>query len=247
MIEITKDESSGIIAVRAVGTLSKAEYDNAVVPLLEEARRTGQRIRCLCEVGPEFSGLTPSALWEDVTLGLHGLRLFEACAVVSDLEWVRATSRLAAFFMPCPVRVFSRHDRDQAVKWLSAMPEKPGIEHRLIPESGVVIVEVSQPLRTTDFDALGLTVDAWLETHAELHGLVLHTAAFPGWENIGGLVRHIRFVHDHHRKIERVAIVVDGPLGTLAPHVAEHFVQAEVRGFTDDQLDDAVAWAAGPA
>ena len=98
-----------------------------------------------------------------------------------------------------------------------------------------------------DFDALGLTVDAWLETHAELRGLVLHTTAFPGWENIGGLVRHIRFVRDHHRKIGRVAIVVDGPLGTVAPRVAEHFVQAEVRGFPDDHLDDAVAWVSGRA
>jgi hypothetical protein len=247
MIEITKDESSGIVAVRAVGTLSKDEYDEAVVPLLEEATRTGQRIRCLCEVGPEFRGLTPSALWEDVTLGLRGVRLFAACAVVSDVDWVRVMSRMAAFFMPCPVQVFAEQDREQAVKWLSAMPEKPGIEHRLIPDAGVVVVEVTQPLRATDFDALGLTVDAWLETHAELRGLVLHTTAFPGWENIGGMVRHIRFVRDHHRKIRRVAIVVNGPFGTLAPRVAEHFVQAEVRGFPDDHLDDAVAWASLPA
>jgi hypothetical protein len=247
MIEIARDEPSGVVAARAVGVVSKEEYDETVVPLIEEAARTGQRIRCLCEVGPEFRGLTPSALWEDVTLGLRGLRLFEACAVVSDLEWVRVMSRMAAFFMPCPVQVFAAQDREQAIKWLSGMPEKPGIEHRLIPESGVVVVEVTQPLHATDFDALGLTVDAWLETHAELRGLVLHTTAFPGWENIGGLVRHIKFVRDHHREIHRVAVVVDGPLGALAPRVAEHFVHAEVRSFPDGHLDEAVAWAAGPA
>jgi hypothetical protein len=33
-------------------------------------------------------------------------------------------------------------------------------------------------------------------------------------------------------------------MGALAPKVAEHFVQAEVRQFHDDRLDDAVAWAA---
>lgn len=41
MIEIIKDESPGIVAVRAVGTVSKAAYDEVVVPLLEEALRTG--------------------------------------------------------------------------------------------------------------------------------------------------------------------------------------------------------------
>jgi hypothetical protein len=246
-IEIIKDESPGIVAVRAVGTVSKAEYDEVVVPLLEEALRTGQRIRCLCEVGPEFHRLTPGALWEDVTLGLHGLGLFEACAVVSDLAWVRDASRLAAFLMPCPVQVFSQYDRDQALKWLSTLPGKPGVEHRLIPESGVVVVEASEPVRTTDVDALGLTVDAWLETHAELSGLVLHTTASLGWENIGGLLGYFGLVRDLHYKIGRMAVVVDGSVGTLAPRVAKHFVQAEVRGFTDEQFDDAVAWAAGPA
>ena len=244
MIEVMTDVPPGIFAVRSVGTLTKEDYDAVVVPLLEEATRTGRRIRCLCQVGPEYRGLTPSAAWEDVRLGLRALRLFEACAVVSDLGWIRESSRLAAFFMPCPVQVFGEHEREQAIKWLSSMPEQPAIEHRLIAESGVVVVEVSQPLRAPDFDALGLTVDAWLDTHDRLQGLVLHTRAFPGWENIGGLVRHIRFVRDHHRKIRRVAVVLDGPMGALAPKVAEHFVQAEVRQFHDDRLDDAVAWAA---
>jgi len=247
MIEIMKDVPPGIFAVRSVGVLTKEDYDEVVVPLLEEATRTGRRIRCLCQVGPEFRGLTPSAAWEDVRLGLRALRLFEACAVVSDLGWIRESSRLAAFFMPCPVQVFGEHEREQAIKWLSSMPERPRIEHRLIPESGVVVVEVSQPLRAPDFDALGLTVDSWLDTHERLQGLVLHARAFPGWENIGGLVQHIRFVRDHHRKIRRVAVVVDGPLGTMAPRLAEHFVQAEVRGFRDDELDEAVAWAAESA
>lgn len=125
MIEITKDESSGIVAVRAVGKLSRRDYDDAVVPLLAEALRSGDRIRCLCEVGPEFRGLTASAMWEDLKLGLHGLRLFEACAVVSDLEWVRVMARMAAFFMLCPVQVFATQDREQAIKWLGTMPESP--------------------------------------------------------------------------------------------------------------------------
>jgi hypothetical protein len=243
MIEIRKDVPPGIIAVRAIGTLTKDEYDAVVVPMLDEAIRTGRRIRCLCQVDSAFRGLTPSAAWEDVRLGLRSLRLFEACAVVSDLGWVRQWTRAAAFFMPCPVQVFGEHEREEAIKWLSAMPEQPGIDHRLIPESGVVVVEVSQPLRAPDFDALGLTVDTWLDAHNRLPGLVLHARAFPGWENLGGLARHIRFVRDHHRKINRVAVVVDGPLGRLAPQLAEHFVQADIRGFGYEQLDDAIAWA----
>ena len=55
------------------------------VPLLDEARREGRRIRFLYQVGPEFEGFTPAAAWEDAKIGLHSVRLFDGCAVVTDL------------------------------------------------------------------------------------------------------------------------------------------------------------------
>jgi len=55
------------------------------------------------------------------------------------------------------------------------------------------------------------------------------------------------FVRDHHRAVERVALAADSKLASLAPHLAEHFVQAEVKDFGFDELDAAVAWAGGPA
>jgi hypothetical protein len=121
---------------------------------------------------------------------------------------------------------------------------------RLVPETGVVVVEVAAPLRTADFDALAATVDGWLATHDALQGVVVHAPAVPGWENLGALLRHLRFVRDHHRRVRRVALAVDGVLAGLAPTVAEHFVQAQLRRFGYDALDAAIAWAAarrGPA
>ena len=207
MIEIMKDVPPGIIAVRAVGTLTKDEYDAVVVP---HARR-GDPHRSAHPVPVPGRTRLPGA---DPERGLGGRPAGAAgAAAVRGLRGGQRprldppVERAAAFFMPCPVQVFGEHEREQAIKWLSSMPEQPAIEHRLIPESGVVVVEVSQPLRAPDFDALGLTVDSWLDTHERLPGLVLHARAFPGWENIGGLVRHIRFVRDHHRKISRVAVV----------------------------------------
>ena len=47
MIEILKDVPDGVVAVRASGTLTREEYDEVVVPLLDEARRAGRRLRCL--------------------------------------------------------------------------------------------------------------------------------------------------------------------------------------------------------
>ena len=100
-------------------------------------------------------------------------------------------------------------------------------------------------MRAQDFDALAFTADAWIEAHGDLQGLVVHVREFPGWENFAGLLRHVRFVRDHHRRVKRVAIAADSKLASLAPKIAEHFVQAEVRAFAYDQLDSAIAWAGG--
>ncbi|WP_205067951.1 STAS/SEC14 domain-containing protein [Streptomyces sp. SceaMP-e96] len=153
---------------------------------------------------------------------------------------------MTSFLMPCPVRVFGSQERDEALRWLTSLPEGPGISHRLT-ESEVLVIEVEQPLRATDFDALASTVDSWLRTHTELAGVVIHAREFPGWENIGGLIRHVRFIRDHHRKVRKIALAADSKIATLVPQLANHFVQAEVRRFEYDELNDALAWAASPS
>lgn len=246
MLEKLADVPSGVDAVRVVGKLSVEDYEEVVVPMIDGAIRAGRRPRYLCQIGPEFEGLTAGAMWEDIKIAPRVLRIVDGAAIVSDIGWIREWTRLAAFLLPCPVRVFDNRDRDKAIDWLSSLPEGAGITHRLIPESGVVVVELAEPLRSQDFDALSVTVDSWLDTHARLNGLVIHARAIPGWENIRTLVRHIRFVRDHHRSIGKVALAVDGTIASLAPKVATYFVKAEIRSFAYVELAAAISWAAAP-
>lgn len=242
MLERLQDLPAGVDGVRAVGKVSREDYERIFEPLVDGARREGRRIRLLYQFGPEFEGFTPGGAWEDVRLGLGSLRLFDGFAVVTDTGWIRESTRLIGFVMPCPVRVFPNARRNEAVEWLRSLPEGPTVSHRLT-ESGVLVVEVKQALRAQDFDALAASADAWIETHGALQGIVIHAREFPGWENLGGLVRHIRFVRDHHRRVRRVALASDSRLADLAPRLAEHFVEAEVRRFGYDDLDAAIAWA----
>jgi hypothetical protein len=247
MIERLKDLPPGIDGVRGIGTISKEDYDKVFVPLLEEARREGRRLRFLYQLGPEFQDFTPGASWEDARLGLQSIRLFDGCAIVTDLGWIRQLARLSGFLMPCPVRVFGSQERDKAVNWLVSLPEGPAVSYRLLSDSGVIVVEVKQALRAQDFDALAFTADAWIEAHGSLQGLVIHTREFPGWENLASFFRHLRFVRDHHRKVKRIALAADAKVASVAPKIAEHFIQAEVKSFPYDQLDSAIAWAGGAA
>ncbi len=62
---------------------------------------------------------------------------------------------------------------------------------------------------------------------------------------MSGILRHLRFVREHSRRIDRVAVVGDGALFDLEPRLAAGDLPAEVRHFTRRRLHDAVGWAAG--
>jgi hypothetical protein len=87
---------------------------------------------------------------------------------VRDAVW------LSAFFLPGQVRVLPGVDRDEALQWLVDQPGTVASTRR-DQQSGVVIADVTEPLRREDLDAISSEVDAWLETHHELSGLVLQT------------------------------------------------------------------------
>ena len=246
MLEPIKNLPGGVIGVRATGTVTREDYDGVFRPLLQHAHAEGQRVRLLYVFAPEFKGFTAGAGWEDFRLGLKYLRMFERCAIVSDVTWIREGARLIATMMPCPVKVFEHAQEQEAMQWVAAAAES-AINHRLLTDVGVLVVEPTQALRAEDFDALALTVDPWIESKGVLRGIVVHTRGFPGWQNLGSFLRHMRFVGDHHRKVARVALAADGVLAEIVPSLGDPFVQAEVRRFAFDQLDEAIAWASGPA
>jgi len=116
------------------------------------------------------------------------------------------------------------------------------ISHELLEDAGILIVVPEGPLKSTDFEALAKQVDPYLEQRGQLKGLMIQTDSFPGWNDFGGLISHLRFVHAHNQKINRVAAVSDSTFLTIMPRVAQHFVKAEVRHFDFDERGVALAW-----
>ena len=119
------------------------------------------------------------------------------------------------------------------------------VEYDLLREDGVLVLRPKDRLAAADFEAVAREIDPYIEANGALHGLLLDAAAFPGWQDFAALVAHFRFVRDHHRKIEKVAVVSDSTFLSVAPKVAAHFVKADVRHFTHDRRDAALAWLRG--
>lgn len=245
MIETTEELPGGVLAVRARGTLTAQDYRTVIEPMLDDAVRSGRRLRFLVEIGPDFTGVTPGGMWEDVRLGLRALRRWDGCAVVAEPGWLERVTKAVRFLTPFPVRIFTPAERDVAISWLAALPGEPDIATRTAADGRVLVVEVARPLRAPDVDALASAVGPWLDANDGPHGLVLHARGVPGWDNVATLARHVRFVRGHHRRIGRVALAVDGALATAAAPVVSRLLRPAVRHFDYPRLDEAIGWAAG--
>jgi hypothetical protein len=135
MLKKITNVPAGIDALKAVGTISKEDYEQVVETLLDEAQQQDCRIRLLMQVGPEYQGFTPGVVWEKMN-ALRFLHLLNGYALVTDIGWIRESIKLAGFLLPRPLRVFSNDERDKAIDWLRSLPEGPGVSHRLVPDSG---------------------------------------------------------------------------------------------------------------
>lgn len=116
------------------------------------------------------------------------------------------------------------------------------ITHELLSDEGVLVIHPLSPLTGDDFERLARDLDPWLELHGPLKGLMIQAEAFPGWDNLTGMLSHFRFVRDHHQRVRRVAMVSDSAVLTVAPKIASHFVSAEVRHFPAADHEQALEW-----
>ncbi len=114
-------------------------------------------------------------------------------------------------------------------------------------DKGIAILEPDGPLSKHDFESAAKIIDPYIEKTGQLHGLIIHTKSFPGWDSFAALFSHLRFVKEHHRKISRVAISTDSMVGHFAETVASHFVNAEIKLFSFQELEQAKNWVAGDA
>lgn len=116
------------------------------------------------------------------------------------------------------------------------------MNHELDPKSGILTLRPTGPLTAADFATITREADAHIQEHGKLHGILISTEKFPGWTDVQGLKAHFRFVRDHHADIERVALVSDSKLLGFLPHLASHFIKAEIKTFGFEDEAQARTW-----
>ena len=116
------------------------------------------------------------------------------------------------------------------------------VNHELKKADGILILNPESPLESTDFVRLAQEIDPYIEANGKLHGVMIDAQSFPGWKDSAALIAHLKFIKNHHQKIQKLAIVSDSSVLTVAPKIASHFIQAEVKHFAGSQREQALDW-----
>jgi len=116
------------------------------------------------------------------------------------------------------------------------------IEHKLETANSILYLWPKSALEQSDFVQLANTADPYIEEVGGLTGLIIEARTFPGWESLGAMAAHFRFVKDHHKHIKKIGLVTDSALGNVAEHLSSHFVSAKIKHFPAGELEAARQW-----
>ena len=120
MMEIIPGLPGNVVGVRAAGEIEDDDYEDVLVPAIDAALKTNDKIRLLYVLGSEFTGFDREAAWDDTKLGFKTFTSYEKIAVVTDATWVRRSIKAVGWLIPGKVEVFHLDALEDATSWVQA-------------------------------------------------------------------------------------------------------------------------------
>lgn len=109
-------------------------------------------------------------------------------------------------------------------------------------EKHILTLEPQGVLTEEDFQALSNIVDPYLVEGKRLKGLMIKSKSFPGWDSLTAIKGHIKFIKEHHEKIDKLAFVTDSSLIDVMKTIAGVLVHPTIKEFKYNALDEAYKW-----
>ncbi len=113
------DLPENVLGVSANGKVTGEDYENTLIPALEEKFKTHPKIRMLYHLGNTFDGFDLSAMLDDAKIGMKHLSSFEKVALVSDHHLINTFAKFFGYLLPCEVSIFKNTEFDKAKKWIA--------------------------------------------------------------------------------------------------------------------------------
>ena len=100
MLEKISDVPDSVLGFRASGELTGEDYRNVLVPAVEAALQSLDKLRLLYLLGDDVTGLSAGAAWQDTKVGMEHVTRWEKIAVVTDKDWLRHSVDIFGYLIP---------------------------------------------------------------------------------------------------------------------------------------------------
>ena len=123
MLKVLSEFTDPVVAVAGRGKVTKADYEEVLLPRVEQMLGRHDKLRLYYELGEDFEGIEAGAVWEDLKVGLEHFSRWERVAVVTDVAWIGQTIRAFGLLFPAEIRIFSQSEVRQAREWITDATE----------------------------------------------------------------------------------------------------------------------------
>lgn len=119
MLKIIEDLPGNVLGVEAKGEITGADYENVLMPAVDEKLKSNKKIRFLYYLGPDFKGFSLKAMIDDAKVGMKNISAWERIALVSDHQMINDLAKFFGHLLSGEVKVFGNTGLDEAKKWVS--------------------------------------------------------------------------------------------------------------------------------
>ena len=117
MIRILSGMPAGVLGLEAIDDVEKEDYENVIVPAINEAIAQHGKVRLVYVLGPEFDDYEGEAVWEDLKLGVRHPTSFERVAIVTNARWAGPAIKMFSVLWPGQARAFPLSELESAKRW----------------------------------------------------------------------------------------------------------------------------------
>jgi len=119
MIEILKDMPSNVVGFRALGMVTKEDYQNIVTPELDRLVTRTNALNFLLVLDTEIENFTVGAWVQDALIGLKNLTKWNRSAIVTDSDSVINFTNGLSYLVPGEFMGFKKENYEAALSWVA--------------------------------------------------------------------------------------------------------------------------------
>ncbi|HSZ72263.1 MAG TPA: STAS/SEC14 domain-containing protein [Cytophagaceae bacterium] len=120
MIQRISSLPDTMVGFRAVGEITREDYDEVVIPAVYEiVEKTGQ-LNYLLVIDTSLQNFTAGAWIKDAILGIKNLTKWHRAAIVTESAVIRKFTDFFSALIPGEFKGFSHEHLQEAIDWISS-------------------------------------------------------------------------------------------------------------------------------